>query len=37
MCNESRISEKFHILNKITENKLLFHDIEIFWDAPVYG
>ncbi len=34
-CNESRIYESFNFWNKL-QKKELFHDILIFWDAPVY-
>ncbi len=27
---------KFHSLSRITEINELFHDIQIYWDAPVY-
>ncbi len=32
-CNESKISESFTFWNKLQEK--LFHDILIYWDAPV--
>ncbi len=40
-CNESKIYESFTFWNKLQEisylqDKLLFHDILIYWDAPVY-
>ncbi len=38
-CNESRIYESFTFLNKLQKKKTyreLFHDIQFFWDAPVY-
>ncbi len=34
-CNESIIYESFTFWNKLQEKKLLFHDILIYWDAPV--
>ncbi len=34
-CNESKIYESFTFWNKLQENVLLFHDILIYWDAPV--
>ncbi len=34
-CNESRIYESFTFWNKLPEKKKSFHDIQIFWDAPV--
>ncbi len=33
-CNESKIYERFTFWNKLQEK--LFHDILIYWDAPVY-
>ncbi len=35
-CNESKIYESFTFWNKLQEKKILFHDILIYWDAPVY-
>ncbi len=35
-CNESKIYESFAFWNKLQEFFLLFHDILIYWDAPVY-
>ncbi len=35
-CNESRIYESFTFWNKLQEIFLLFYDILIFLDAPVY-
>ncbi len=35
-CNESKIYESFTFWNKLQE-KMNFHDILIYWDAPVYG
>ncbi len=32
-CNESKIYESFTFWNKLQNN---FHDILIYWDAPVY-
>ncbi len=34
-CNESKIYESFTFWNKLQEFFLLFHDILIYWDAPV--
>ncbi len=34
-CNESKIYERFTFWNKL-QKKELFHDILIYWDAPVY-
>ncbi len=34
-CNESKLYESFTFLNKLQE-KMLFHDILIYWDAPVF-
>ncbi len=34
-CNESKIYESFTFLNNLQEKKKLFHDILIYWDAPV--
>ncbi len=33
-CNESRIYESLTFWNKLWKKKL-FHEIQIFWDAPV--
>ncbi len=33
-CNESKIYESFTFWNKLQEK--LFHDILIYWDAPVH-
>ncbi len=35
-CNESKIYESFTFWNNLQEKKKLFHDILIYWDAPVY-
>ncbi len=35
-CNESKIYESFTFWNKLQEQEL-FHDILIYWDAPVCG
>ncbi len=35
-CNESKIYESFTFWNNLQEKKELFHDILIYWDAPVY-
>ncbi len=35
-CNESKIYESFTFWNKLQEKNQLFHDILIYWDAPVY-
>ncbi len=37
-CNESKIYESFTFWNKLQETRKneLFHDILIYWDAPVY-
>ncbi len=34
-CNESKIYESFTFWNKLQEKNELFHDILIYWDAPV--
>ncbi len=34
-CNESKIYENFTFWNKLQEKNELFHDILIYWDAPV--
>ncbi len=34
-CNESKIYESFTFWNKLQEKNDLFHDILIYWDAPV--
>ncbi len=34
-CNESKIYESFTFWNNLQEKFLLFHDILIYWDAPV--
>ncbi len=35
-CNESKIYESFTFWNKLQKKlKKLFHDILIYWDAPV--
>ncbi len=36
-CNESKIYESFTFWNKLQEKNELFHDILIYWDAPVCG
>ncbi len=33
--NESKIYESFTFWNKLQEKNELFHDILIYWDAPV--
>ncbi len=35
-CNESKIYESFTFWNKLQEKMNFFHDILIYWDAPVY-
>ncbi len=35
-CNESKIYESFTIWIKLQEKMNFFHDILIYWDAPVY-
>ncbi len=34
-CNESKIYESFTFWNKLQEKMNFFHDILIYWDAPV--
>ncbi len=34
-CNESKIYESFTFWNNLQEKNELFHDILIYWDAPV--
>ncbi len=34
---ESKISESFTFWNNLQEKNELFHDILIYWDAPVYA
>ncbi len=34
-CNESKIYERFTFWNNLQEKNELFHDILIYWDAPV--
>ncbi len=34
-CNESKIYESFTFWNKLQEKNYFFHDILIYWDAPV--
>ncbi len=36
ICNESKIYESFSFWNNLQKKKELFHDILIYWDAPVY-
>ncbi len=35
-CNESKIYERLTFWNNLQEKNELFHDILIYWDAPVY-
>ncbi len=36
-CNESKIYESFTFWNKLQEKMtMIFHDILIYWDAPVF-
>ncbi len=35
-CTESKIYESFTFWNNLQEKNELFHDILIYWDAPVY-
>ncbi len=35
-CNESKIYESWTFWNNLQEKNQLFHDILIYWDAPVY-
>ncbi len=35
-CNESKIYESFTIWNNLQEKMNFFHDILIYWDAPVF-
>ncbi len=34
-CNESKIYESFTFWNNLQEKMNFFHDILIYWDAPV--
>ncbi len=34
-CNESKINESFTFWNNLQEKNELFHNILIYWDAPV--
>ncbi len=36
-CNESKIYESFTFWNNLQEKIYFFHDILIYWDAPVNG
>ncbi len=35
-CNESKIYESFTFWNNLQGKNELFHDILIYWDAPVH-
>ncbi len=35
-CNESKIYGNFTFWNKLQEKMNFFHNILIYWDAPVY-
>ncbi len=36
-CNESKIYESFTFEIRYKKKNELFHDILIYWDAPVYS
>ncbi len=36
-CNESKIYESLTFWNNLQEKNELFHNILIYWDAPVFA